>query len=139
VTSNRLEDNPFFNIELPVIAIPRDVERAGQKLLALLAVGAASSPSIRKPLGTRERDENKVRAAVATLRNPEERLLNECGLVLRAPGRRRGSPCLVDRVSKHPLERAVHGGLILLVILVVRIVLARRRGRPLDLSFAPSL
>ena len=77
MTSNRLEDNPFFILELPVIASRADVERAGQKLLALLAVGAASAHLYATPLGTRERDENKVRAAVATLRNPEERLLNE--------------------------------------------------------------
>jgi hypothetical protein len=73
----KLEDNPFFVLEVSPEATRMDVERAGQKLLAQLAIQVASAKTYRTPLGIAERDEAKVRTALAALRNPEERVLFE--------------------------------------------------------------
>jgi hypothetical protein len=54
-----------------------EIERAAQKLLAQLAIQSASAKTYVSPLGPRERDEAKVRTALAALRDPEERALHE--------------------------------------------------------------
>ena len=69
--------NPFFVLEVPTDATPTDVERAGQRLLALLAVGSANAETYPTPLGPATRDAEKVREALAALRDPEQRVLHE--------------------------------------------------------------
>jgi hypothetical protein len=69
--------NPFFVLEIATDATPTEVERAGQRLLGLLAVGSASAGIYRTPLGPATRDANRVRQALATLRDPEQRVLHE--------------------------------------------------------------
>jgi hypothetical protein len=69
--------NPFFVLEVPVDAAPSDVERAGQKLLALMAIGSAGVEHYMTPLGAGKRDPDKVRQALAALRDPNERVLHE--------------------------------------------------------------
>jgi hypothetical protein len=69
--------NPFFVLEVPTDAAPTEVERAGQRLLALLAVGSANTETYPTPLGPATRDAEKVREALAALRDPEQRVLNE--------------------------------------------------------------
>jgi hypothetical protein len=69
--------NPFFVLEVPIDASPSEVERAGQKLLALMAVGSAGVEHYRSPLGIGQRDADKVRQALAALRDPNERVLHE--------------------------------------------------------------
>jgi hypothetical protein len=69
--------NPFFVLEVPIDAPPSDVERAGQKLLALMAIGSAGVDRYMTPLGAAQRDPDKVRQAVAALRDPNERVLHE--------------------------------------------------------------
>src|SRR5262249_7870711 len=69
--------NPFFVLEVATDATPSEVERAGQRLLALLALGNAAAATYQTPLGPATRDADQVRQALATLRNPEQRVLNE--------------------------------------------------------------
>jgi len=69
--------NPFFVLEVPIEASPAEIERAGQKLLALLAVGSAGAGFYQTPLGRAARDANDVRQALAALRDPHTRLLHE--------------------------------------------------------------
>lgn len=69
--------NAFFVLEMPVSASRAELERAGQKLLALLELGTARARTCQTPLGVIERDADMVRAALATLRDPEKRAVAE--------------------------------------------------------------
>jgi len=77
MSADRVRHNPFLVLGVPRSATRMEVERAGQKLLAELSIGVAYSGTYRTPFGLGVRDESAVRAALATLRNPEERLLAE--------------------------------------------------------------
>jgi hypothetical protein len=81
----RLRDNAFHVLELPVTASQHDVERQGQKLLGMLKLGLSSAARYPTPVGEGTRDEDKVRVAMARLRDPERRLEEE--LWARLPGR----------------------------------------------------
>ncbi len=70
-------DNPFLVLGVPLSATRLELERAGQKLLAQLTIGATSAMRYDTPLGSRERTADKVRAALAALRDPEQRVLSE--------------------------------------------------------------
>jgi len=74
---NHLLDNPFFVLGLAPSATRLEVERAGQKLLAQLAIQVASAKTYATPAGPRDRDEEKVRLALAALRDPEQRVRHE--------------------------------------------------------------
>ena len=69
--------NPFFVLELSPQASRAEVERAGQKLLALLALGSTSAGRYDTPFGPATRDADTIRQAVATLRDPVERVIHE--------------------------------------------------------------
>ena len=69
--------NPFFVLEVPTQASRTEVERAGQKLLGLLALGAAGADRYDTPFGPGTRDADAVRRALATLRDPIERVIQE--------------------------------------------------------------
>jgi hypothetical protein len=69
--------NPFFVLEVSTDAPRAEVERAGQKLLALLALGSTSAGHCDTPLGPATRDADGVRQAVAALRDPVERVVHE--------------------------------------------------------------
>jgi hypothetical protein len=69
--------NPFFVLEVSTDAPRAEVERAGQKLLALLALGSTSAGHCDTPLGLATRDADGVRQAVAALRDPVERVVHE--------------------------------------------------------------
>jgi hypothetical protein len=69
--------NPFFVLEVRTEASRADVERAGQKLLGLLALGSASAGHYDTPLGPATRDADSVRQALASLRDPSERVVHE--------------------------------------------------------------
>jgi hypothetical protein len=92
MTKQELAGNPFFVLEVSPSATRMEVERAGQKLLAQLALGIASGTSYPTPFGNAERDETKVRAALSALRDPEQRALYE--LWADDPGAERASPNL---------------------------------------------
>lgn len=73
----QLAENPFYVLEIPTTASRLEVERAGQKLLALLTIKSESAQTYRTPFGPRRRDEALVRAALAALRDPGVRLRHE--------------------------------------------------------------
>jgi hypothetical protein len=78
--SDRLADwrrNPFFVLEVGITASRAEVERTGQKLLALIAVGSIDAGHYDTPFGRAERDADLVRQALAALRDPNERMLHE--------------------------------------------------------------
>jgi hypothetical protein len=76
-TLRRWRDNPFYVLALPPECTAAEVERAGQKLLGLLAVEVASARTYATPLGPGERTEDTVRAAMAELRDPDRRVVHE--------------------------------------------------------------
>lgn len=77
MSPERLAENPFCVLQVPTTASRLEVERAGQKLLSLLAIGSESAQTYQSPLGPRPRSESLVRAAVAALRDPQIRLRHE--------------------------------------------------------------
>lgn len=72
-----LDDNPFFVLGLPLDCRPIDVEAQGRKLLGMLELGLSAARTYSTPLGERPRDAEKVRAAMAALRDPATRLGHE--------------------------------------------------------------
>jgi hypothetical protein len=70
-------DNPFFVLELSPQASRVEVERTGQKLIGLLTVGGAGASRYATPFGEGARDVDRVRQAVAALRDPFERVIHE--------------------------------------------------------------
>lgn len=73
----RLRDNAFHVLELPVECSRIDVERQGQKLLAMLELGLSAAANYPTPVGPAVRDADKVRLAMASLRDPDKRLEEE--------------------------------------------------------------
>jgi hypothetical protein len=73
----RWRDNPFFLLGLEPECSRAEVERTGQKLLALLAVNSSAAKKAKTPLGEVERTADLVRAAMAELRDPEKRFGHE--------------------------------------------------------------
>lgn len=73
----RLVENAFLVLGLPADAPRLDVEREAQKLLGMLELGLAAAATYPTPLGPRPRTPELVRAAAATLRDPERRLVAE--------------------------------------------------------------
>ncbi len=96
----RIADNPFYVLGLPPECSLLEVEREGRKLLGMLELGLSDARSYRTPLGPRERTSEKVREAMAELREPERRLSHEMWARLR-PDAARSAP--------HP-EREPPGG-----------------------------
>lgn len=68
---------PFYVLGLRPGCGPMDVEREGQKLLAMLDLGLASAATYASPSGEKTRDVDTVRAAMAELRDPCRRLVHE--------------------------------------------------------------
>jgi len=73
----RLIDNPFHVLELAPDCSRAEIERAGQKLLAMLELKLAGADGYVTPLGAGRRDPAKVREAMAELRDPQRRLVHE--------------------------------------------------------------
>lgn len=72
-----MKENPFLILGVPATASPMEIERAGQKLLALLEIGASSAQYYPGNGGPCLRSKEAVRQALADLRRPERRLLAE--------------------------------------------------------------
>lgn len=70
-------DNPFYVLGLPRTASAMEIEREGSKLLAMLELQLAESKSYGTPLGAFARSPEKVREAMAELRDPARRLVHE--------------------------------------------------------------
>jgi hypothetical protein len=73
----RLRDNPFYVLELRPDATRAAIERQGSKLLGMLELSLKSARSYRTPVGPGERTADKVRRAMAELRDPSRRLEHE--------------------------------------------------------------
>jgi hypothetical protein len=73
----KIRDNPFYVLGLPPSATRAEIEREGQKLLGMLELKLASAGRYATPVGPGERTADKVRRALAELRNPEWRLAHE--------------------------------------------------------------
>ena len=69
--------NPFFLLELKPDAARAEIERAGQRLLALWEIGNASAKRCLTPFGPVDRTDDDIRQAVARLREPRERVALE--------------------------------------------------------------
>jgi hypothetical protein len=81
-----LAANPFYVLELSPEATPLEVERQGQKLLAMLGVGLHAAGQYPTPFGPRPRTEDAVRQALAALRDPTKRADAEAWLDVPSPG-----------------------------------------------------
>jgi hypothetical protein len=73
----KITDNPFFVLGLTAEASRIEVEREAQKLLGMLELDFAAARTYATPLGPRPRTAEMVRAAVAALRDPYQRLVAE--------------------------------------------------------------
>lgn len=69
--------NPFFVLEVKIDATRADIERAGQRVLAQLSIGAQGASDYATPLGKCRRDADMVRQALVALRDPSQRLVHE--------------------------------------------------------------
>ena len=77
----RFIKNPLLILGLGAGSSNIEVERAGQKLLGLLSIGAESAQFYATPWGPQPRDEHLIRVAVAALKDPSARLRAELWLV----------------------------------------------------------
>jgi hypothetical protein len=73
----KIRDNPFYVLGLRPDAPRAEIERQGQKLLGMLELELQSAATYPTPVGTGERTADKVRRAMAELRDPERRLGHE--------------------------------------------------------------
>lgn len=72
-----IDENAFFVLELPVDCSAMDIERQGQKLLAMLELDLQSAGVYRTPRGERPRTQESIRHAMAELREPRKRIVHE--------------------------------------------------------------
>ncbi len=100
----RLLDNPFYVLELAPDCSRAEVERAGQKLLAMLELDLSGAQVYASPFGSGRRDPAKVREAMAELRDPQRRLFHELWVIGR-PWAARLEPAMLE-----PADDAGFGG-----------------------------
>ena len=70
-------ENPFLVLDLPVTVGAGELERQGQKWMAMLAAGLDQAKHYTTPFGPRARTADLVRTAMAELRDPGRRLIHE--------------------------------------------------------------
>ena len=73
----RIRDNPFYVLGLHPESTRQAIERQGTKLLGMLELKLKSVATYATPVGRAERTPEKVRSAMAELRNPSRRLEHE--------------------------------------------------------------
>lgn len=88
----KLVENPFFVLGVSPDASRIEVEREAQKLLGMLELGFGAAQTYATPVGPRPRTAEAVRAAVAMLRDPYQRLVAELWA--------RHAPAIVEPVSE---------------------------------------
>jgi hypothetical protein len=86
-----LTDNPFFVLGIGCDSSRMEIEREATKLLGMLELSFEAAKTYATPLGPRERTAESVRAAVAALRDPYQRLVAELW-ARHAPPMRAASP-----------------------------------------------
>jgi hypothetical protein len=74
---NQIAENPFYVLGISVDASRIEIEREANKLLGMLELDFAGAKTYATPLGPRPRTSEAVRAAVAALRDPYQRLVAE--------------------------------------------------------------
>lgn len=72
-----IEENAFYVLALPVTATRAEIEREGPKWLGMLELNLSEARFYQTPFGAKPRTPELVRNAMAILRNPEQRLLQE--------------------------------------------------------------
>ncbi len=72
-----IADNPFYVLGLRPACARVEAEREGAKLLGMLELGLEAAAPYATPLGPQPRTPEKVREAMAELRDPERRLRHE--------------------------------------------------------------
>jgi len=72
-----IAENPFFVLGLSAEASRIEIEREAQKLLGMLELDFPEVKTYATPLGPQARTAEAVRAAVAALRDPYQRLVAE--------------------------------------------------------------
>lgn len=77
MSRERITENPFYVLGLRPECSRADLEREGQKLLALLELSVESAKTYKTPLGPMPRTADRVRQALAELRDPQKRLVHE--------------------------------------------------------------
>jgi hypothetical protein len=77
MAGERFSENPFYILGLRPDCSRADLEREGQKLLAMLELKLEAARSYPTPLGPMPRTADSVRQAMAELRDPQRRLLHE--------------------------------------------------------------
>lgn len=73
----RLMRNPFYLLELNADCSRAELERAGQRLLAMIELALPGSERVETPYGVTTRSADDLRQALADLRDPERRLVHE--------------------------------------------------------------
>jgi hypothetical protein len=73
----RFLENPFYILGLERDASRSEVERTGQRLLAELTIEREATLHYDTPLGPARRTPDRVRQALAELRDPARRILHE--------------------------------------------------------------
>ena len=96
-----IAENPFFVLGVSPDAQRIEIEREAQKLLGMLELGFAAAQTYLTPLGPRERTAENVRAAVAALRDPYQRLVAELWA--------RNAPAMRDERSPEPAPTGTPG------------------------------
>jgi hypothetical protein len=104
--SAKIADNPFFVLGISPDASRIEIEREAQKLLGMLELGFAAAQEYPTPLGPRPRTAEAVRAAVAALRDPYQRLVAELW-ARHAPAHINEAPSEDDTPPARPLRRAL--------------------------------
>ena len=104
--SAKIAENPFFVLGISPDASRIEIEREAQKLLGMLELNFADAVTYATPLGPRERTPELVRAAVAALRDPYQRLVAELW-ARHAPANVSEAPSEDDTPPVRPLRRAL--------------------------------
>lgn len=97
--ASSIVDNPFLVLGLSPDVSRIEIEREAQKLLGMLELAFADAQTYATPLGPRPRTAEAVRAAVAALRDPYQRLVAELW-ARHAPPVKTGAP--VEDVDREP-------------------------------------
>jgi hypothetical protein len=98
-------ENPFLVLGLSPDASRIEIEREAQKLLGMLELDFAAARTYATPLGPRERTAESVRAAVAALRDPYQRLVAELWARHAPPVKTEAPPAATAEPSMPALRR----------------------------------
>lgn len=116
MAGERISDNPFYILGLRPDCSRADLEREGQKLLAMLELKLEAARSYPTPLGPMPRTAESVRQAMAELRDPHRRLVHELWAQLPAspltgePPRGAGPPPDPPGIAAAPADAAPPAG-----------------------------